>query len=129
MSEPLIPAIVTQVVATVSGAIVSVGIPLVLTKLNKINRLHTTVFGLQEVSQVGGLVENVEENTDKVSSLEDGQDEIRKNQEKVIDVLKSLESKMSEDDLTSQRLNRDSKDGGLSSDVDSFIYPEDDENE
>lgn len=129
MAEPLIPAIVTQVVATVSGAIVSVGIPLVLTKLNKINRLHTTVFGLQEVSQVGGLVENVEENTDRVSSLEDGQDEIRENQERLIDVLKSLESKMGGDNLTSQRLDRDSEGGGLSSNVDGFIYPEDDEDE
>jgi hypothetical protein len=129
MSEPLIPAIVTQVIATVSGAIVSVGIPLVLTKLNKINRLHTTVFGLQEVSSVGGLVENVEQNTDKIGSLEDNQDGIQKNQEKIIDVLKSLESKMGENNLTSQRLNRDSEGGGLSSNVDGFIYPDDDEDE
>ena len=77
MVEPLIPPLITQVVATVSGVIVSIGVPLIFTKLNKIDKLYTTVFGLQEVSSIGGLVNDVETNTDRLDKLEDGQDEIK----------------------------------------------------
>jgi hypothetical protein len=77
MVEPLIPPLITQVVATVSGVIVSIGVPLIFTKLNKIDKLYTTVFGLQEVSSIGGLVSDVETNTDRLDKLEDGQDEIK----------------------------------------------------
>lgn len=83
MADPLIPTIVTQVIATVSGAIVSVGIPLVLTKLNKINRLHTTVFGLQEVSAVGGLVDNVETNSKRIDDIESTQEDIKNTVESI----------------------------------------------
>ena len=77
MVEPLIPPLITQVVATVSGVIVSIGVPLIFTKLNKIDKLYTTVFGLQEVSSIGGLVNDVETNTGRLDKLEDGQDEIK----------------------------------------------------
>jgi len=77
MVEPLIPPLITQVVATVSGVIVSIGVPLIFTKLNKIDKLYTTVFGLQEVSSIGGLVSDVETNTDRLDKLENGQDEIK----------------------------------------------------
>jgi len=77
MVEPLIPPLITQVVATVSGVIVSIGVPLIFTKLNKIDKLYTTVFGLQEVSSIGGLVSDVETNTDRLDKLEDGQNEIK----------------------------------------------------
>jgi len=77
MVEPLIPPLITQVVATVSGVIVSIGVPLIFTKLNKIDKLYTTVFGLQEVSSIGGLVSDVETNTGRLDKLEDGQDEIK----------------------------------------------------
>jgi len=77
MSGAFIPPIVTQVLATVSGAIVSVGIPLVLTKLNKLNKLHTTVFGIQEVSTVGGLVEQVEVNKQNIEKIEENQSKMQ----------------------------------------------------
>jgi len=77
MVEPLIPPLITQVVATVFGVIVSIGVPLIFTKLNKIDKLYTTVFGLQEVSSIGGLVNDVETNTGRLDKLEDGQDEIK----------------------------------------------------
>jgi len=84
---------------------VSVGIPLVLTKLNKINKLHTTVFGLQEVSSVGGLVQNVESNTDKITTLEEGQNKINTKQDKIITALNSLEEKIDDTSLSSERLD------------------------
>lgn len=117
MSQAIIPTVVTQVVATISGAIVSVGIPLVLTKLNKINKLHTTVFGLQEVSSVGGLVQNVESNTDKITTLEEGQNEIDKKQDKIITALNSLEEKIDDTSLSSERLDNNVDQGNSISDL------------
>jgi len=94
MTDPIIPSVVTQVVATVSGAIVSVCIPLILTKLNKLNTLHTTVFGIQEASTVGGLTEDVEENKDKYASLvnqvENNTDDINSIKEDQSDIKSSL---------------------------------------
>jgi hypothetical protein len=77
MVEPLIPPLVTQIVATVSGVIVSLGVPLIFTKLNKIDKLYTTVFGLQEASNIDGLVDDVEDNMERLDKLENGQDEIK----------------------------------------------------
>jgi len=81
----ILPELIVQVIAAVSGVIVSVGIPLVLTKLNKINKLYTTVFGLQEVSSIGGLVEDVEDNTTRLDELEEGQEVIKDKVEKIVD--------------------------------------------
>lgn len=81
----ILPELIVQVIAAVSGVIVSVGIPLVLTKLNKINKLYTTVFGLQEVSSIGGLVEDVEDNRTRLDELEDGQEVIKGKVEKIVD--------------------------------------------
>jgi len=121
MSQAIIPTVVTQVVATISGAIVSVGIPLVLTKLNKINKLHTTVFGLQEVSSVGGLVQNVESNTDKITTLEEGQSKIDTKQDKIITALNSLEEKIDDTSLSSERLDNNVDQGNSISDLDESL--------
>lgn len=117
MSQAIIPTVVTQVVATISGAIVSVGIPLVLTKLNKINKLHTTVFGLQEVSSVGGLVQNVESNSNKIITLEEGQNKINRKQDKIITALNSLEEKIDDTNLSSERLDNNVDQGNSISDL------------
>lgn len=88
VSDPVISGVLTQVIAAVSGAIVSIGIPVILSKLNKLNKLYTTVFGLQEVSTVGGLVDNVNDNTDRLDNIEETQEEIMesiKNIEKQLD--------------------------------------------
>jgi len=77
MVDPLIPPLITQVVATVSGVIVSLGVPLIFTKLNKIDKLYTTVFGLKEASNIDGLVDNVEDNMGRLDKLEAGQDDIK----------------------------------------------------
>lgn len=92
MSSPLIPSVVVEVIATVSGVIVSIGIPLVLTKLNKINKVHTTVFGLQEVSSVGGLDETVKSHENRVEDLEEGQNRI----ESKVDDLESKVDRLNE---------------------------------
>lgn len=76
MSDGFIPAILVEVIITVSGIIVSVGIPLVLTKLNKINKLNTAVFGLSEVSTVEGLVGKVNSNSERIDKLESKQRDI-----------------------------------------------------
>lgn len=121
MSEALVPTVVTQIIATVSGAIVSVGIPLVLTKLNKINRLHTTVFGLQEVSTVGGLVESVEQNADNIETIESEQQEMKETQAKVVEVLKSLEQKIDSEHIRSEDLESDSDNSSTDSELDAYF--------
>ena len=95
MSTSIIPQVVVQVIATVSGVIVSIGIPLVLTKLNKINKLHTTVFGLQEVSTMGGLIDNVQtnkkgvkENKAKLEELESNQKATERKIDELIEYIK-----------------------------------------
>lgn len=95
VKSSLIPAVAVEVIATVSGVIVSIGIPLVLTKLNKINKLHTTVFGLQEVSTVGGLVDTVqsnkelaEKNREKIEDLEESQTRIEEKIDELVDYVK-----------------------------------------
>jgi len=80
MSQSIFPPVAVEVIATVSGVIVSIGIPLVLTKLNKIDKLHTTVFGLQEVSTVGGLIETVQNNEEQVRDNKVKIEEIESNQ-------------------------------------------------
>jgi len=98
VESSLIPAVAVEVIATVSGVIVSIGIPLVLTKLNKINKLHTTVFGLQEVSTVGGLVDTVqsneqlaEKNREKIEDLEKSQSRTEDKIDELIDYVKDDE--------------------------------------
>lgn len=85
MAGSLLPTVIVEVIATVSGVIISVGVPLIMSKLNKINKLHTTVFGLQEVSTVGGLVDDVESNEDDISNISE---QVRNNKE----VLSRVES-------------------------------------
>jgi len=95
MSQSLFPPVAVEVIATVSGIIVSIGIPLVLTKLNKIDKLHTTVFGLQEVSTMGGLIDNVQtnkkgvkENKAKLEELESNQKATERKIDELIEYIK-----------------------------------------
>jgi hypothetical protein len=72
----IVPSIIVEVVATVSGVVISVGIPLILTKLNKINKLYTTVFGIEEVSTVDGLVDSVDEHEVELKSIKESNSSI-----------------------------------------------------
>lgn len=99
MAGSLLPTVIVEVIATVSGVIISVGVPLIMSKLNKINKLHTTVFGLQEVSTVGGLVDDVETNEDDISNISeqvrDNKETLKRvesNQEEMMDCIESLQS-------------------------------------
>ena len=99
MNGALLPPVVVEVIAGVSGVIVSIGVPLILSKLNKIDKLHTTVFGLQEVSAVGGLIDDVEDNekiieelASEIESNEEKLNEVRECQEKIISKLESIEN-------------------------------------
>lgn len=111
MNPPILPPIIVEVVATLSGVIVSIGVPLILSKLNKIDKLHTTVFGLREVSTVGGLVDDVndidseiseieetaQEMDDRVVDLEDDIEDLKQRQEKILEKLREMSSSSSGD--------------------------------
>jgi hypothetical protein len=82
--QSLIPDVIVQVVATVSGVVISIGIPLIFSKLNKISKVHTTLFGLDGVDSMGGMVdevqsnsEKIEENRDLITGLKDTVEEIK----------------------------------------------------
>jgi len=96
MAGSLLPTVIVEVIATVSGVIISVGVPLIMSKLNKINKLHTTVFGLQEVSTVGGLVDDVESNEDDISNIseqvKDNKDTLSRLESNQEDMMKCIES-------------------------------------
>jgi hypothetical protein len=92
MVDPFIPPLITQVVATVSGVIVSLGVPLIFTKLNKIDKLYTTVFGLKEASNIDGLVDDVENNTGRLDKLESGQEEIKEKIDVIYDEINTDKS-------------------------------------
>jgi len=101
MAGSLLPTVIVEVIATVSGVIISVGVPLIMSKLNKINKLHTTVFGLQEVSTVGGLVDNVETNENDIDSISDqvrdnreALSRLESNQEDIMNSINSMEDKV-----------------------------------
>lgn len=91
MAGSLLPTVIVEVIATVSGVIISVGVPLIMSKLNKINKLHTTVFGLQEVSTVGGLVDDVESNEDDITNISE---QVRNNKEMLSRVESNQEDMM-----------------------------------
>lgn len=90
VTDPVISDVIIQVIATVSGAIVSIGIPIILSKLNKLNKLYTTVFGLQEVSAVDGLANQVKDNAERLDDIEEKQSDI-------CNSLKSIEDKIEYD--------------------------------
>jgi hypothetical protein len=82
--QSLIPDVIVQVVATVSGVVISIGIPLIFSKLNKISKVHTTLFGLDGVDSVGGMVdevqsnsEEIQENRDLITNLKDTVEDIK----------------------------------------------------
>ena len=83
MASPFLPTVVVEVIAAVSGVIVSVGIPLLMTKLNKINKLYITVFGIQDIPSSSGLIQRVNNNEE---NLETAMDKIERNNEKLVDI-------------------------------------------
>lgn len=77
MAQELLPQVIVQVLATVSGVVITVGVPIILTKLNKFSRVYTTLFGVQDVESMSGLVgvvevhdEEIERITDNINSLD-----------------------------------------------------------
>jgi hypothetical protein len=102
MAENLIPNVVVQVVATLSGTIVSVGVPLILSKMSKISKLQTTIFGVDDVDDMSGLVGAVEshdkeisDHSDRIQELTEGQMEIRQGQETIANRIEKLHESIS----------------------------------
>jgi len=91
MVESVIPDLVVEVVVTVSGVIISVGIPIILAKLNKFEKLYTTVFGIDNVETISGLVGAVESHENDLVNIKDQQEDIMKAQTEINSRIKSLE--------------------------------------
>lgn len=90
MASSLIPEVVVQVVATLSGVIVSIGVPLILSKINKINKLQTAIFGLEDVDNMSGLVGAVEAHDKEINQIKETQDSIKSDQRDIVKRVQSL---------------------------------------
>ena len=103
MSTELSMSLVVEVIAVISGIIVSIGVPIILNKLSKINELHTTIFGVESISSVGGLVDIVKDNKDNIHDIEesiveieDHIDDIEKTQREREYDIESIKSRIDE---------------------------------
>lgn len=98
----LIPEIVVQVVATVSGVIISIGVPLILAKINKIGKVYTTLFGVEDVDSMSGLVGVVETHDREIEEMNDKQDKMYERQteikNRIIQLQESSGRRTGEDD-------------------------------
>lgn len=83
----LIPTVTIEVIAVASGTITTVGVSIMLAKLNKISKLYTTIFGLEDVESVDGLVGVVE-------NLQENQEQLAQNQEKIQERVDEIEKKV-----------------------------------
>lgn len=92
----LIPDIIVQVVATVSGVIISVGVPLILSKINKMGKVYTTVFGIDDVESMSGLVGVVEDHDGEIQEIKENQEEMRDNQSDIQSRIADLQKSISE---------------------------------
>lgn len=96
MANSILPPVIIEVIATVSGLIVSIGVPLILSKLNKIDKLHTTVFGLQEVSTVGGLVDDVNGMEERIDSIQGTTDTLKQRVKELEEELREIAEQFDE---------------------------------
>lgn len=87
----LIPTVVVEVVATVSGVIISVGVPLILAKINKFGKVYTTVFGVENVDSMSGLVGVVESHDNEIEQLNEGVEDVKQGQQQIQQRIQSLE--------------------------------------
>lgn len=87
----IIPNIVVEVVATVSGVIISVGVPLILAKINKFGKVYTTVFGVDDVDSMSGLVGVVEAHDDELENIEQDMDVLKNGQGEIQNRIARLE--------------------------------------
>lgn len=93
----IIPQVIVEVVATISGTIISIGIPLILAKLNKIGKVHTTLFGVEDVESMGGLVAVVESNAEKIEDVDQTAEEALETAEEVNNKVEELQDFHEED--------------------------------
>lgn len=79
----ILPEVIVQVVATVSGVIISIGVPLILAKINKIGKVYTTLFGVDDVESMSGLVGVVEAHDEEIENIKSTQDSFRESQSEI----------------------------------------------
>lgn len=98
----VIPNVIVEAIAAVSGAVVTVGIPLILAKLNKIGKVYTAVFGIEDVESMQGLVGVVRSHEDDIEELYKNQEEIKEGQsqikQSIRDIQQSIKSRKSDKD-------------------------------
>lgn len=89
--DPILPEVIVQVVATVSGVIISIGVPLILAKINKIGKVYTTLFGVDDVESMSGLVGVVEAHDEEIRKIKVSQEEIKQSQSELLTRIDGLQ--------------------------------------
>jgi hypothetical protein len=79
----ILPEVLVQVVATVSGVIISIGVPLILAKINKIGKVYTTLFGVDDVESMSGLVGVVEAHDKEIENIKSTQASFKESQSEI----------------------------------------------
>lgn len=95
----ILPKVIVEILAAIAAAIVSVGVPLLIAKFNKLKKTHTAVFGIKGVEEVGGLSEAISEHADTIS-------ELKSDQKRIINTLENIDSRV-DDVAQSQREMQD----------------------
>jgi len=91
----LIPSLIVEIITTLSGVVITVGVPLIIAKINKFEKLYTTVFGLEEVDNIDGLVGIVEVHDKEIADISSTMEEMSETQEQMMnnqqDVMNRIE--------------------------------------
>jgi len=90
----VIPDIAIEIISAVSGLIVTIGIPLILARMNKFEKLYTTVFGIKDVEHMSGLVGIVEAHDTEMQELEEDIVGLREGQLEIEERIAKLEKQI-----------------------------------
>jgi len=95
VAQTIIPELIVQTVAVISGSMITIGIPALWAKLNKVSKLYTTVFGIEEVEDMSGLVGVVESHDSEIGSQDERIEKLKNNQESLIEGQESIKQRIS----------------------------------
>jgi chaperonin cofactor prefoldin len=70
MTENILPRVIIEIIAAVSGTITAIGIPLLISRQNKFDKVYTALFGVEDTEEINGVVGMVEVQKQKVDETE-----------------------------------------------------------
>lgn len=90
----IVSTTIAQAIVTAAGSLVTLAVPIILAKLNKISELHTAVFGVDDIEEISGLVGIVERQQATIERNQDKIEEVKESQGELLTRVKRLEDHM-----------------------------------